>query len=117
MLTKENLQNTKDFLAGLIEVGGIYKMLSDIGINIGVNQIDKQLLDKINPIYHNVINEILAHLFDGDYESAIDKTAILLADVVKTPLVDGTPEEIEVYHQFLTLLKVTIEYFVAKKSE
>ena len=109
MLTKENEKAVEQLIDDLIVLSGIWESLSDLGIKIGVGQLDKQVFDKINPIYENVVNEIItASLIDKDYDLAIDKLSVLLADVVNTPLVDGTPEEIALYHNGLDFIKTLL---------
>ena len=115
MLTSEVKSAIKEKLDDLIVLKGIAETIDGIAIGLLLNLADNALFDKINPIYQNIINEILEAIFiDKDYDLAIDKTSILLSDVVKTPLIDGTPQEIEVYHSFLMLLKNVLENILSK---
>ena len=117
MLTEQNEKAVKKFFDDVIPLHGVAETLTDLGISIGVPQLDNRLLDKINPIYHNIINEIITHaLIDLDYDKAIAKLSILLSNVVKTPLIDGTPQEQETYNSALQLLKTVLISLLAKRQ-
>ena len=118
MLTNEVKGAIKEKLDDLIVLKGIAETIDGIAIGLLLNLADNALFDKINPIYQNIINEILEAIFvDEDYDLAVEKTSVLLADVITTPLVDGTPQEIDVYHSFLTLLKNVLENILSKDDE
>ena len=73
MLTKENKSNLTTFLDDLIDLGGIWEMIDGLAISGGLTALDNKVLDEINPIYHNVINEIVSHIFVEEYDQAKDK--------------------------------------------
>ncbi len=117
MLREHVEKAVKKFLDDVIPLRGIAETLTDLGISIGVPQLDNKLLDKINPKYHNIINEILEHsLIEKDYDKAVSKTSILLTDAVRTPLIDGTPQEAEAYLSALQLLKTVLIYLLSAKK-
>ena len=116
MLTKENKTTIISFLDELIELGGIWELVDGLAIGMALTAFDNKMLEKINPIYHNVINEIITHIVAEEYDTAKDKTAILLADVIKTPFVDGTAEEITLYNQILGTIMAVIENLLAKQN-
>ena len=117
MLTKENKTAITVFLDNLKDWGGILEMVDGFAIGITLTAIDKKGLDQINPVYHNVINEIIAHLINEEYIEAKQKLAILLANVITTPFVDGTAEENAMYLQILNAIHAIIENLLAKQSE
>jgi hypothetical protein len=117
MLTDKVEKAVKQFLDDVVPLHGIAETLSDLGISIGVPQLDNRLLDKINPKYHNIINEILEHaLIEKDYDTAANKLSVLLAEAVDTPIIDGTPEEQQTYLTALQLIKAVIISLLAKKK-
>ena len=117
MLTKENKTALTTFIDDLIEFNGILEMIDGLAIGAALTALDNKVFDEINPVYHNVINEIVSHIFAEEYEPAKDKLSILLADVITTPFVDGTAEEIALYNQVLTTLLAIVENLLAKQSE
>jgi len=118
MLTDANNKAIDKLLDTLTPFSGIVEILTDIALPIGVDQLDRRLLDKINPIYHNVINEIISHLLiDEDYELAKDKLAVLFSQIIDTPLVDGTAEEVESYNKLLDLIQIIVTGLITMKKE
>lgn len=117
MLTKENKTGITNFFDNLKDWGGILEMIDGFAIGLTLTAIDKKGLDQINPVYHNVINEIIAHFLIKEYIEAKQKSAILLANVINTPLIDGTAEENAMYLQILNAIHAIIENLLAKQNE
>ena len=111
MLQKEVKKAIVDKLDDWIKFKGLLETVDSLAFSAALSGLDAGLLSKINVQYHNIINEILAAAFiDEDYETAKDKFAILLADTVTTPLIDGTPEEVAMYESVLNVIHSVIEY-------
>lgn len=118
MLTKENKKAIDELLDKLTPFKGILEIALDLALPIGVSQLDSRLLDKIKPEYHNIINEIIAHsLIEKDYAQAKAKLSVLLSEVVTTPLVDGTAEEVATYQSLLDFLQIIIEGLLKLKKD
>ncbi len=118
MLTKENKKAIDELLDKLTPFKGILEIALDLALPIGVSQLDGRLLDKIKPEYHNIINEIIAHsLIEKDYAQAKAKLSVLLSEVVTTPLVDGTAEEVATYQSLLDFLQIIIEGLLKLKKD
>ncbi len=118
MLTKENKKAIDELLDKLTPLKGILEIALDLALPIGVSQLDGRLLDKIKPEYHNIINEIIAHsLIEKDYAQAKAKLSVLLSEVVTTPLVDGTAEEVATYQSLLDFLQIIIEGLLKLKKD
>ena len=105
MLTKKNKNNLTTWIDKLAKFNGIIETIDGFVIGLIISALDKGVFDKINEQYHNVINEVLEHLFAEEYDQANDKLSILLADIINTPIIDGTAEEITVYNNLLKLLQ------------
>lgn len=73
-------------------------------IKILLNGLNDKLGDKIPDSANPVINEFAKDLQSGNFgavKTALDK---FLADKIKTPFIDGTPEELAFYDSLTTLL-------------
>ena len=115
MLQKEIKKAIVDKLDEWIKFKGLLETVDSLAFSAALSGLDSGLLDKINEQYHNIINEILEAAFvNEDYETAKDKMAILLADTVTTPIVDGTAEEIQLYESVLNVIHSVIEYYFNK---
>ena len=115
MLQKEVKKAIVGKLDEWIKFKGLLETVDSLAFSAALSGLDAGLLDKINEQYHNIINEILYAAFvDEDYETAKDKMAILLADTVSTPIVDGTAEEIQMYESVLNVIHSVIDYFISQ---
>jgi hypothetical protein len=118
MLTKENEKAIYELLDVLTPFSGLLEFGTDLAIPLGVSQLDKRVLDKINIQYHPIINEIIsAILIQKDYELAKQKTAELLTQLIDTPLIDGTPDELIAYDGLLDFLQIVIEGLLNKSKK
>lgn len=116
MLKDQIIERISQWVDGLLKFKGLLEIVDGPAIKAVTKAADKLALEKINPVYWNVINEIILHLLDGEFELAQNKTAVLLADSIKTPGYDGTPEEIKLYQNTLENLYLIIKYFADKQK-
>jgi len=95
MLTKENKKVLKEMLDNWIDLSGWKEMLSDVAINIGVDQIDKQLLDRyVKPESEELVNRIFDFVQGGQYDEAVAAVEDVMDDMVDLPWFDEPAEEL-----------------------
>jgi len=103
-LSKELLGRLADWLDDLIKAKGIVETLDGFLIKQALNLINNQWVVKLPEETVGVIEQVLTAILDMDYDLAAESLGELLAELIDTPLIDGTEEEVEVYQKTLQLI-------------
>jgi len=105
MLTDLNKKRLKALISDLIKFNNpLLNVLKGLVINIVLGLLDKYVLEKIPDQYEGEVNEVIDLYLTSSFDKANAKAAEVLAEVIPTPLVDGTELEKQVYKGVLTAL-------------
>lgn len=114
-LSKETINTLTDFLDEQIKLSGIYETLDGLVIktvlNVFNNKFGDQIPDELNPVIDNLVAAIEAE----DWDEVVVQLSLLLSALIHTPLIDGTPEEIEAYKTLLVFVFEMFENLLEKK--
>lgn len=94
-IIKKSLSGVTEKLLVLVD-GAVIKSV--------LNGLNNKFGDKIPDAANHVIDKLAADLKSGNFEDvkkALDK---FLANEIKTPFIDGTPEELALYNSLTTFL-------------
>lgn len=94
MLSKENKDLLKEMLDVWLDLSGWKELASDLGIKIGVDQLDK-LLDKyIKPEDQKRLNDVFVYIREKDYPGAIAQLDDIMDDMIDLPWFGDVTEEL-----------------------
>lgn len=120
VLTNENKDALAEWLDEKIKLKGIAEAVDGWVLKIMINLLDQFLLSRIpvEPIHGDIdvrqkINDLIPIIVEEDLDGGIALTAGVLADLIPTPVVDGTELEETVYEKVLEL----IASFIFKPEE
>lgn len=111
-LSKELLKKVADFGDKLIKAKGLVESVDGFLIYQGLNLVNNKWVVKLPEETVIAMEATLGDIIDGDYDKAADSLGALLAELIDTPLIDGTEEELQIYQQTLKLLLDLILGFI-----
>lgn len=117
VISKENKKALADFIDELTKYKNPFLEGIDgwiYGIVIGA--LDDNFLVKIKPEYYPDINLMVEQVAAKQYEDAAETLGNIAARAIDTPLVDGTPEEIELYAKVFRLIAQLIKTWIEKSK-
>jgi len=115
-INKATISNLAGWLDNLIKLKGLAEQLDGLAIKTGLNLLNNKYGDLIPDSLTTPIEEIINDIVDGNIDSAKEKLSNLLADIIKTPLIDGTEDEIEAYQTFITIIEQVIRKLTKSKA-
>ena len=84
----------------------------DIALKFLNNRYGDKIPDDLNPKIDNFID----NLTSANYDDAEKEFADIMAQLIKTPLIDGTAEEIEAFQMLISGLDKLVRYFLKKSK-
>jgi hypothetical protein len=115
-INKTTIGNLADWLDNLIKLKGLAEQLDGFAIKTGMNLLNNKYGDLIPDSITPVIEEIINDVVDGNIESAKEKLSNLFAEIIKTPLIDGTEDEIEAYQTIISVVEQLIKKLMKPKA-
>lgn len=117
VISKENKKKLVDFIDELVKFKNpIIEGADGWVFGIAIGAIDDNFLSKIKPEFYPFIDEMAGQIGDKDFEGAAETLGEILAMAIKTPIVDGTPAELELYAKVFRLIAQLIKTWIEKKS-
>ncbi len=109
-ISKSTLKEISKGLDKLIKWKKVWEEKIDgVAISFALNVLNNKFGDNIPDSYNPVIDELVKDLTAEDYAEAEKKIGSLLAELIKTPLIDGTPEEVQAYQ---TVVTAAVNFFL-----
>jgi len=115
-INKTTINNLAGWLDNIIKLKGLAEQLDGLAIKTGLNLLHNKYGDMIPDSLTTPIEDIINDVVDGNMESAKEKLSNLLADIIKTPLIDGTEDEIEAYQTLITVIEQMIRKLTKPKA-
>ena len=118
VISKENRKKFSDFLDKIIKLknpvlesvdGWVFAMI--------IAALDDNFLTKVKPEFHPLIDTLFGQVGDEDYQAAAATLGEILAMAIKTPLVDGSPSEVEMYRKVFELIATLIQNAIEGKED
>jgi hypothetical protein len=117
VISKENRKKFSDFLDKIVKLKNpILESVDGWVFSTVVSALDDNFLSKVKPEFHPLIDRLFGEVGDEDYKTAAGTLGEILALAIKTPLVDGTPSEIEMYKKVFELIATLIQTAVEKEE-
>ncbi len=96
-ISKSTLKEISVGLDKLIKLKGLAEKFDGPAILFALNIFNNKWGDKIPDSYNPIIDGLVTDLSAENYKAAEDKVGSLLAELIDTPLIDGTQEEVQAY--------------------
>jgi len=116
VLTSDVKGQFVDKLDEMIKLKGFVEIIDGMILRIAINLLDDKLFSKINPNYHDELNQAFIE-FNND---ELDEIPAILDDIIAgeitTPIVDGDEVEKVLYEGLLTILVNLMEVYIIQKN-
>lgn len=117
VISKENRKKFSDFLDKIVKLKNpILESVDGWVFSTVVSALDDNFLSKVKPEFHPLIDRLFGEVGDEDYKTAAGTLGEILALAIKTPLVDGTASEVEMYKKVFELIATLIQTAVEKEE-
>ncbi|NHZ86279.1 MAG: hypothetical protein GWP19_10415 [Planctomycetia bacterium] len=114
-LNSKTIKKLASFLDDLTTFHGFLEVIDGPAYRIILNTLNNKFGDEIPDDLNELIRSALDAIESGDYDKASKELADFLAGIIKTPLIDGTDEEKQVYEAILKEIELLIEKFLKTK--
>jgi len=116
-ISKNTISKLADWLDDLIKLNGLVEQFDGFAIKTALgfinNKFGDNIPDELTPAIEGIVNDIV----DGNYEAAEEKLAKAVAELINTPLIDGTDDEIEAYETIITAIDTVVRGWIEKAKE
>ena len=110
VINKENKKNLSNWIDDLVKLKNPILETADGWVfSILINVLDDNLLSKLNEKYWPMVDNLSACIAKEDWNGASEQLGAIMSEAIKTPLVDGTPEELEMYTNVFKLIASLIK--------
>jgi len=118
VISKENRKKFSDFLDKIVKLKNpILESVDGWVFALVVGALDDNFLSKVKPEFHPLIDTLFGQVGDEDFEAAAGTLGEILSMAIKTPIIDGTPEEVELYKKVFELIAQLIQTAIEKPKE
>jgi hypothetical protein len=114
-IKKEVINNLANWIDAKIVLGGIWEMADGPAIKMALNAANNNFGDKIPDDLTDDIEALINSIVAEDWPAVENQVATVMAELINTPLIDGTEEELEAYKLVITAISNIIQGFLSKK--
>ncbi len=101
-ISKEKINELADWLDEIVELKGLTEQFDGFMFSIALkflnNRFGEQIPDTLTPVIEQFIDDLTSE----NYEGAEKTVAEIMAELINTPLIDGTDEEVEAYQTIIS---------------
>jgi len=116
-LSKIIIEKLSEFLDENIVLKGIYETLDGAAIKMVLNLLNNKFGEKIPDTLTPMIEGIIDAVVIKDWDLAGERLAELLAAIINTPFIDGTPEEISTFKMIISMIIEQVENWIESQKQ
>jgi len=116
-ISNETIKKLADLLDKIVILKGWAEKFDGIAFKVVLNFINNRFGDKIPDNLNTAIDGIVDSVEKEDYKAAETQFAELMAQLIKTPLIDGTEEEVEAYKTIIAGIDGLVRSFLEKREK
>jgi len=116
-ISNETIKKLADLLDKVVKLKGWMEKFDGIAFKVVLNFLNNRLgakiPDKLNPAIDGIVDSVEKE----DYKTAETQFAELMAQLIKTPFIDGTDEEITTYKAIISAIDRLVRSFFADRKK
>ncbi|MFK5971272.1 MAG: hypothetical protein QM487_14295 [Candidatus Marithrix sp.] len=116
-VSKVNINILKSYIDGKINLSTMLEMLDGPAIGLALNTLNDKFGHLIPDSFDEVVHELVTNIVAEDWTKVADNVAHILSELINTPFIDGTTEELEAYKMVLNAIVTMILNFSTKEDE
>jgi hypothetical protein len=113
-IKKEVINNLANWIDEKIVLGGIWEMADGPAIRMALNAANNNFGAKIPDDLTNDVETLINDIVAENWAAVENNVAIVMAELINTPLIDGTEEEIEAYKLAVSAISNLIQGWLNK---
>lgn len=115
-ISKENRKWIAEQLDKLIKLNGVLEAFDSTVIGLVLSVLNDKVLDKLKDEIKQRINLAVDYVRAEQYDEACEVISTLLSDYIKTPVIDGSDSEDELYDVTIKAVFMLIWNWVNSKT-